>query len=312
MALVQWCLKHKMLEFSLKKIRYLNIVIIALIVISSLLIIRFIVDSSFSKKETDLTSSNNKQLRKSVKGMNIIQFSPVLEKNPFGKPMKLQPIGTSKESDAAVTGPAEISDLLLIGTVVGPRYISYAVFQDKTKAGKQDIFRYGEQVYEYGILTKIERSAVEIEKDAQSYSLQIDYEKENKRPEANSVKRRSGKRSTSSASFAKKIGEREYLLDRSKVQKSIENPEKVLTDARLLPNIIEGKQEGFKISEVVPDGLYHSLGLKNGDILLNINGLEISNPEVAIQAMSALKGMNRINLDIMRSGENMTIDYQMR
>jgi general secretion pathway protein C len=226
--------------------------------------------------------------------------------------MKLQPIRVSKKSETAFKGPTEISDLLLIGTVVGPRYISYAIFQDKTKTGQQDIFTYGEQVYDYGNLTKIERSTVELQKDGVSYSLQIDYEKSGGRPEKRPVRSKSGKRSTSRGTFAKKIGEREYLLDRSKVQKSIENPEKVLTDARLLPNIVDGKQEGFKISEVVRDGLYHSLGLKNGDILLNINGLEISNPEVAIQAMSALKGMNRINLDIMRSGENMSIDYQIR
>jgi len=301
-----------MLEFSLKKIRYLNIAIIALTVVSSLVIIRFIVDTSFSKKEPYSAFVDDRQSGKAVKGMNIMLFSPVLEKNPFGKPMKLQPIGASKKSETGLTGPTEISDLFLIGTVVGPRYISYAVFQEKAKAGHQDIFTYGDQVYDYGILTEIERSAVEIQRDGMSYSLKIDYEKISDRPKKGPARSISGKRSTSRGTFAKKIGEREYVLNRSKLQKSIENPEKILTDARLLPNIIDGKQEGFKISEVVPNGLYHSLGLRNGDILLNINGLEISNPEVAIQAMSALKGMNRINLDIMRSGENMSMDYQLR
>ena len=301
-----------MLEFSIKKIRYINYIIIGFIVVISLVIIRFIVDNSFSKKKPYSASINEIQGRKTVKGMNIMQFSPVLEKNPFGKPMKLEPIGVSTQSKTGVAEPTEISDLLLVGTVVGPRNVSYAVFQDKTKVGQQDLFTYGEQVYDYGILTKIERSAVELQKDDLSYSLEIDYEKVSDRPGKKVVRRTSDNRSTSRGSFAKKIGEREYLLDRAKVQKSIENPEKVLTDARLLPNIIDGRQEGFKISEVVPNGLYHSLGLVNGDILLNINGLEISNPEVAIQAMSALKGMNRINLDIMRNGENMSIDYQMR
>ncbi len=301
-----------MLEFSLKKIRYLNIIIIALIVVSSLLIVRFIVDKSFSKKGIYPVSSVTNQSRKTVKGMNMMQFAPVLEKNPFGKPMKLEPIRVSKKSETAFKGPTEMSDLILIGTVVGPRYVSYAVFQDKTKARQQDIFAYGEQVYDYGTLTKIERSEVEIQREGISYSLKIDYEKPGGKKENRPVRSKQSKRNTSRGTFAKKIGEREYLLDRSKVQKSMENPEKVLTDARLLPNIIDGRQEGFKISEVVSNGLYHSLGLQNGDILLNINGLEISNPEVAIQAMSALKGMNRINLDIMRSGENMSIDYEIR
>lgn len=86
-----------MLEFSLKKIRYVNIIIISLIVISSLAIIRYIVDISFSNKQPHSASSDDRQSRKTVKGMNIMQFSPVLEKNPFGKPMKLQPIRVSKK-----------------------------------------------------------------------------------------------------------------------------------------------------------------------------------------------------------------------
>ncbi len=116
----------------------------------------------------------------------------------------------------------------------------------------------------------------------------------------------------SQISFAKKVSERNYILDSRKVQQSLENPEQILTDARLLPNIKNGKQEGFIISEVVNGGLYHSLGLRNGDILLRINGLEISNPEVAIQAMSALRGMNRVGLDIIRNGKNMSMDYQIK
>ncbi len=85
-----------------------------------------------------------------------------------------------------------------------------------------------------------------------------------------------------------------------------------MTDARLLPVIKNGKQEGFIISEIVPEGMYHSLGLKNGDTLLKINGLEISNPEVAIQAMSTIKGTNNVNLDIIRNNRKMTLNYQMR
>ncbi len=121
-----------------------------------------------------------------------------------------------------------------------------------------------------------------------------------------------GNSAKSPSSFAKKIGERQYVLNSRKVQESIENPEHILTDARLLPNFVNGKQEGFAISEVVNDGLYHSMGLKNGDILLKVNGLQMSNPEVAIQAMTALKGMNRVNLDIIRNGKNMSMKYQMR
>jgi general secretion pathway protein C len=158
------------------------------------------------------------------------------------------------------------------------------------------------------VLTKISTTSVTIQQDASSYTLTFPEEKAIVKTSRQSKSRNA----STKGSFARKVGEQEYVLDRRRVQKSLENPEQILTDARLLPNFVEGRQEGFKISEVVRDGLYHSMGLKNGDILLRVNGLEISNPEVAMQAMTALKGMNSVNLDIKRKGKNMSMSYQMR
>ena len=42
------------------------------------------------------------------------------------------------------------------------------------------------------------------------------------------------------------------------------------------------------------------------------SNLEISKPEVAIQAMSALRGMNTVNLDIIRNSSKLTMSYQIR
>ncbi len=72
------------------------------------------------------------------------------------------------------------------------------------------------------------------------------------------------------------------------------------------------QQEGFTLSEVRPGGVYHTLGLKNGDILLGVNGLELSDPASALQAFTAIKGANRIKVDIVRNGSPMTLRYTLR
>ncbi len=294
-----------MLEFSLKKFHFVNYLLIALILVSVLLLIRSIVSVSFSKKELPVTEK--KSSRAAVfKKKNIMYYSTILEKNPFGRPMKLRPIAVSVDTKKPY-GP--LADLVLVGTAVGPGNLGYAVFEDKSSSGKQDVFAYGEKVFNYGIIRKIEWSTVELERDSAVYTITIPFENLNAGSRAY---RKPQRAKPAKASFARKVGERQYLLDSSKVQQSLENPEKILTDARLLPNFKNGRQEGFSISEVVPDGLYHSLGLRNGDILLRINGLKISNPEVAIQAMSALRGMNKINLDIIRNGKNISMSYQIR
>ncbi len=298
-----------MVEFSSKKFRYINILIVFLIVLASLLVVRSIVYTSLSENDLSkpvidrLKSEPHKSKRKS-----IMHYSSILEKNPFGAPMKLQPIAVALESETEEFGT--LTDLVLVGTAVGPRHLSYAVFEDKagSKASGQEIFTYGENIFSYGVLKGIYPSSVNIERESKIYTLTISSE-ENK---SSANRQQMQKAKTEQALFAKKIGEKRYLLDSRKVQQSLENPQHILTDARLLPNIRDGMHEGFSISEVVPGGLYNNLGLKNGDILLRINGLKISNPEVAIQAMSALKGMNEVNLDIIRKGENMSMRYQIR
>jgi general secretion pathway protein C len=298
-----------MVEFSSKKFRYINILIVVLIVIASLLVVRSIVytslsENEFSKSVTDRAKS--KPLKSKRK--NIMHYSSILEKNPFGAPMKLQPIAVAQESKTEEFGT--LTDLVLVGTAVGPRHLSYAVFESKagSNASGQEIFTYGENVFSYGVLNEIYPSSVTIERESKIYTVIMSSE-ENK---SSTNRQRTQKFKTKSSVFAKKIGDKRYLLDSKTVQQSLENPQHMLTDARLLPNIRDGKHEGFSISEVIPGGLYGNLGLKNGDILLRINGLKISNPEVAIQAMSALKGMNELNLDIIRNGKNMSMQYQIR
>jgi general secretion pathway protein C len=296
-----------MLEFSLKKIRYLNYLIIIFIVIAALLTIREIISLSLTKKEHHSIAANKNLNKAEFQRKNIMYYSSILEKNPFGQPMELKPIAISQKTVAKYTSP---STLALLGTVVGPRHLSYAVFEDRSQSGtgKQEIFTYGEEVFNYGILTKIEKSSVELRNNSFTYTLSISYKDSETSPKIRQIQ----KTASSKKRFAKKVGDREYILDSRKVQQSLENPEHILTDARLLPHFVNGRQEGFKISEVVPDGLYHSLGLRNGDILLRVNGLELSNPEVAIQAMTALRGMNRVELDIIRNGENISMSYQIR
>lgn len=293
-----------MLDTSLKRFRFFNYLTVLFILLAALLLVRTIVSFSFTKKTSPVTLDSGDSLI-NMKTKDIMQYSAILEKNPFGRPMTLHSISVRQETEKPFSS---LSDLVLIGTVVGPAHLSYAVFQEKSRPDVQEVIAYRQKVFNYGILSKISMSSVEIERDSVTYTLTFPSEEI-----VTDIEPRADAQSGSAqGSFARKVGDKEYVLDSSKVQQALENPEQILTDARLLPNFVNGKQEGFRISEVVSGGLYQSLGLSNGDILLRVNGLEISNPEVAMQAMTALKGMNKVNLDIMRDGKNMSMSYQMR
>ena len=112
--------------------------------------------------------------------------------------------------------------------------------------------------------------------------------------------------------FARKTEEGSYILDQKAIQAALEKPRQIMTDARLLPHMVDGKQEGFVIREIKPGGVYQSLGLRNGDILLRVNEFGLSNPETALQAFTALRGMDRLELDVVRGGSKMSLTYDIR
>jgi len=102
------------------------------------------------------------------------------------------------------------------------------------------------------------------------------------------------------------------MIDQQKILQALERPDQIMTDARFTPHMVDGRQQGFILREVKPQGIYSGLGLQNGDILLRINEYSISSAESALQALTALRGIDRAQLDIIRNGSNMTMTYQIR
>ncbi len=296
-----------MLEFPFKKLHIINYIITALIIITAILFIRDILSMNFLKNQHRAVKAGDKKISAKMHQIkNIMSYASIVEKNPFGPPGKFHPMSKGRITNKK-QGP--LSELILVGTATGPEDLSFAIFENKSKAApmKQEVFAYNEDVYDYGNLTKIEKEWIELTQRAISHKISlIDI------TDGHTGDSYSNNSSRLQPRFVKKINDKQFVLNQRKVQEAFNNPEHILSDARLFPIIKDGKQEGFRILEVKPGGIYENLGLRNRDILLKINGLELSSPEAAVQTMSALKGMNTVNLDIIRDGDKMTLSYQVR
>lgn len=278
-----------------KLVALINPLIGALLIIATLFLIRDIVSFSFSPEK--------KVVVKDIKGEslpnhNLQIYASILENNPFGFPGGN--LRSLSNQPAALSG----TDIVLIGTVAGRESDSYAIFM--AKAGKQEIFRVGDSVFNLGILRKVEKDRVIIGKGENITELPL--------REIVSARETGRSRSRGSAysGFTRKINATTYSIDQKRIQQAIENPRDLMTDARLLPNIVDGRQQGYTMREVKKGGIYDSLGLRNGDVLLKINEFDISNPEYALQAFTALRGMERVRMNIIRNGAKMTMTYQIK
>ncbi len=292
--------------FTKRNVFYLNLFFSILLVFSIIFVARDITSDYFGKKRTaENRMSASNDAAGTQRTMQLMEYAPIMKNNPFGFPGgEIRPLTASSSSDAGVQQPA---DLVLIGTVSGPRELSYAVFKDSS--GMQDVFRAGEPVYGLGKLYKVKKDSVLIRNGGKITEIPIEdivKIKEVGNPASGAIP------SHSASLFAQRVGRRTYVVDQARLQQMIANPSQMMTDARLRPNVSDGRENGYTLSEVKPGGIYQSLGLQNGDVLLRVNEYDISNPEKALQAFSALKGLDRVQIDLLRSGARMTMTYQIK
>ncbi len=275
-----------------KTILYLNIIMGFIVVFAALFFIRDVLSTVVAQKEKPLLHEKKLQTDR-PKG--FLDYSIILKKNPFGFPA-----GDLKLLSAAGPAASRIQ-ISLLGTVAGKSSASYAIFSDG--AGRQEVFRPGEQVFGLGQLKKVEKARVIIYSGGKDIVIDL--------AEITPVKDiKSG--SSSQAAFGRKTGATTYQVDQRRVQQAIEKPDQIMTDARFIPNVVDGRQQGFILRELKSGGIYQSLGLQNDDILLKINEYDISTPDTALQAFIALRGLDRADLDIVRNGAKMTMTYQIR
>lgn len=274
-------------------IQAINGMVGILLLLATLLFTRDLLSLTLSPKGAPAKSE--KKVRGPMK-RQFQDYASLMKNNPFGFPAgELKPLSASSGTSISQ------SDLALIGTIAGRKDRSYAIFLDKT--GKQDIFKVGDNVLGLGTLRKVDKDSVVIMSNGRDIKVPFSDMTDIKEVKAGGP---------GASGLGKRTGESTYLIDQQRIQQALEKPDQLMTDARFIPNMAEGRQQGFVLRELKPGGLYQSLGLQNGDVLLRINEYSISSPDTALQAITALKGIDRAQLDIIRNGARMTMTYQIR
>lgn len=276
-----------------------NFLLAGLLAITCIFLIRDFI--SFKLAGTALQATVTAVSRAPMAGPRpgLLYYSAVTKDNIFGfPPMELRPLTAS----SAQTPPASIN---LIGTVSGAEGFA-VVLRDS----KEELYKAGQMIPGVGYLKSIRKDSVDI-KAAQGggdLNLQI----RNFASIENAPGPSGRMAQPPQGGFVRSAGQDSYVLNKSAVADAIRNPTKILADARMLPNMVNGRQKGFVMREIKPGGLFNSLGLQNGDVLLRVNNNEINGPDMALRAFTALRGLDRVDLDIIRGGQKLTLTYQIK
>src|SRR6202158_3936598 len=110
----------------------------------------------------------------------------------------------------------------------------------------------------------------------------------------------------------KKVGPGRFEANRAEVANTMQNPAQLFAQMRALPHFVNGKTDGFSISNVAAGPVFAQLGLQNGVLLTEIAGKPMTNPMQAMALMTAVQTASSIDLTIQRGGSPTKVHLDLR
>jgi len=106
-----------------------------------------------------------------------------------------------------------------------------------------------------------------------------------------------------------KVSDTQYNVKRSFVDKLLGNQAELMRAARIVPHEENGQVVGVKLYGIRRNSLLGKLGIQNGDLLKNINDMNMGSPDSALEAYSKLRSASDLKVAITRRGQDMTLGF---
>jgi general secretion pathway protein C len=97
------------------------------------------------------------------------------------------------------------------------------------------------------------------------------------------------------------------FVDRRQLQQQLGKPE-FLSQALIVPN----PDGGFLVRQIQPGSLYEKLGLRQGDVIRNVNGQTLTSMDDVMRLYQQFGSAQRVLVEVQRQGRSETLYYDMR
>lgn len=109
----------------------------------------------------------------------------------------------------------------------------------------------------------------------------------------------------------RQVSEDRYEIERSALEATLGDLNKIATQARIVPSFKNGVANGFKLFSIQPGSLYASIGIENGDVVQRVNGYEMNSPEKALELYQKLKESGHVTIELERGGRAVRKEYNI-
>jgi type II secretion system protein C len=109
-----------------------------------------------------------------------------------------------------------------------------------------------------------------------------------------------------------RLADNRFSIDEEGVAQLTGNINQFMTQVRLIPFFEGNKSAGYRIAAIRPGTTFERLGFQGGDVLQQVNGLDVSSPEKLYTIFQNLKDEKKVSVNILRQGQKNTLTYEIR
>jgi hypothetical protein len=105
------------------------------------------------------------------------------------------------------------------------------------------------------------------------------------------------------------LGRGVYVLPRTVVDAALNDQTELMRSTRITPLERGGRVVGVRVFGLRPTTLPWRLGMRNGDVVLRVNGCDISSPDHCLTCYSRLRSTDQLRVEIERDGRPTTLTW---
>jgi general secretion pathway protein C len=220
----------------------------------------------------------------------------------FALPPQREPInpeGSGTPIRASIGAATKIS---LIGVVMGERNGVFAIVEEQATK-KQTLYRLHDEIPDVGEVVDIRRNGIVVRQGNLEELVELVMPEQ---PRGGDMEAAGSSFAATSSPLIKKV------VDRREVDQALNDLPRLLTQARAVPYMVNGAINGFRIDYMAPASFYEKIGIRTGDILQRVNGVEIRDPGTVLNLLQQLKHEQVVKLDLVRNNRRTTVTYELR
>lgn len=208
---------------------------------------------------------------------------------------------------------------VLVGTIVSSSSAARRAILWATGMKEPKAFREKEEVEPGAFLSSVERDKVWITRGKEREKLDLLPVGSRGRP-TTAAAPAAPQATTPQASGAppsgdirvERLADNRFSIDEAGVAQLSANFNQFMTQVRMVPYFEGNKAAGYRLAAIRPGTTFERLGFQGGDVLQQVNGLELSSPEKIYTIFQNLKDEKKVTVNVLRQGQKNTLTYEIR